>query len=89
MKKSEYPEVDKVVGREVTAKEIQDLYLELPNHWFLLEVLKMDQNGRAVLLKIAGHDPSKDALRDHLLELSADDKKYIFFFADPEKACEI
>ncbi len=79
-----------MIGRIVTADEVARLHEERANEWFLLEVLSTDENGRANRLRIDGHDKSKDSLRDHLLELEhGPGKRYIFFFSDPDRICEL
>ncbi|MBS1544676.1 MAG: hypothetical protein JST14_13650 [Bacteroidetes bacterium] len=82
--------MSRLIGRIVTADEVARLPGEIANEWFLLEVLSTDEKGRANKLRIAGHDKNKDLLRDHLLELEhGPDKRYIFFFSDPDRACEL
>jgi hypothetical protein len=49
----------------------------------------MDGKGRAKKLRIIAHNENKDVLREYLLDLDTNDRKYIFFFTDPEKACEL
>lgn len=82
--------VDKKLSDKVlTRKEVIALPGELPNLWFLLEVVEEDKNGRAELMKVVGFSEDKDELREYILESDPGDKKLIFFFSDPEKECEI
>ena len=89
MKEEDYQVMDSIVDRIVSSKEVQDLVPEFPNQWFLLEVLETEKSGKATLLKIIAHDPEKDVLREHLLDLEPSDRKHIFFFTDTENACEL
>lgn len=77
-------------GRLVSVLEVNELYREKENEWFLLDVVKTNRNGKAEQLKILKHSPEKDELRDYLLELSNEVKnRYIFFFSEPDRKCEI
>lgn len=74
----------------VTAKEVAEFYKMYPGFWFLLEVLKTGEDGRAELMHVVGSHQNKEVLREYLLEESTDTKgKYIFVFASPDGKCEI
>lgn len=77
-------------GRIVTADEVANIHKELPNEWFLLEVIEAGKNGKATKLKITSHHADKDILREQLLEADhAENKRYIFYFSDPNLPCEL
>ena len=81
--------MDRIIGKELSALEVQNLVSKFPNEWFLLEVLKVDDNGKAKSVKVAAHNSEKDVLREFLLEHDHGDKRFIFFFADTENTCEL
>ncbi len=77
-------------GRIVTAEEVANIHEELPNEWFLLEVIEANKHGKATKLKIVSHHTDKDILREHLLEADhQENKRYIFYFSDPNLPCEL
>jgi len=77
-------------GQVVTAEEVANLHREQPNEWYLLEVIETNKHGKATKLKIVSHHTDKDILREHLLEIEhAENKRYIFYFSDPNLPCEL
>lgn len=77
-------------GNIVTTEEVGNLHREHPNEWFLLEVIEIDEHGKAVKLKIVSHHSDKEILREHLLEAEhPENKRYIFYFSDPDLPCEL
>ena len=77
-------------GKVVTAREVANFYKQYPGFWFLLEVMKVDEKGKAEVLRVTRYDKSKDVLREYLLEESTDlNSKYIFVYADPDGKCEL
>jgi len=79
-----------VKGNIVTAQKVAEFYKQYPGFWFLLEVLKMDGEGKAILMRVVSYNSNKDVLREHLLEESADmNRKYIFVYASPDGKCDI
>lgn len=79
-----------IKGHEVTASEAANLYKHYPGFWFLLEVLKMNEEGKAELMRVVNLDKSKEVLREYLLEELTDaNSKYIFVYADPGGKCEV
>lgn len=77
-------------GIVMTVDEVQTLYLESPYEWFLLEVVDRNEKGRAKTIRIVNHHPDKEVLREYILEDDqAGNKKYIFFFSDPDLPCEL
>lgn len=79
-----------LIGRTVTAEEVQNLHLEKANEWFLLEVIEADEQGRARTLRVVKHSPDKDVLREYILEDDkGEGKKYIFYFSDLNHPCEL
>lgn len=77
-------------GKIVTAAEVADFYKLFPDFWFLLEVLKTDEDGKAELMRVTGYDRSKEVLREYFLEEHTDfDSKYIYVYAYPDGKCDL
>jgi len=74
----------------ISAKEVARLYNDLSRQWLLLEVLKMDKNGKAEKFKLIANNRDKEQLYQMMDDDNWDwDKKYIFVFADPNNLCKI
>ncbi len=74
----------------ISAKEVARLYNDFTGQWLLLEVIKVDKNGKAEKFKLIANHVDKNKL----YKLMDDDewnwdKKYLFVFADPNNLCEI
>ena len=79
-----------LAGRILSDEEVQNLYLEKAKEWFLLEVVETNEKGRAKTLRIVSHNPEKDVLREYILEdEQAENKRYIFYFSNPDLPCEL
>lgn len=77
-------------GTIVTASEVADFYKHHPGFWFLLEVLKKDDQGKAALMRVAGTGVDKDSLREQLMDMYDEtDGTYIFVYAATDGKCEI
>lgn len=76
--------------KEVTPNDVAGFYKHHPEFWFLLEVLKTGENGKAEWMRVKGYDKNKEVLRNMLLEgLTDTHSKYIFFYASLDGKCEI
>jgi hypothetical protein len=74
----------------ISAKEVARLYNDLIGQWLLLEVIKMDNKGKAEKFKLVANDIEKIRLYELMDSDEWDwDKKYLFVFADPNNLCEI
>ena len=74
----------------INSKEVARLYNDLTGQWLLLEVISVDENGKAKKFKLVANKVDKD----ELYKLMDSDKwnwnkKYLFVFADPNNLCEI
>ncbi len=79
-----------LTAKIVTASEVAGFYKQYPGFWFLLEVLRTSENGKAELMKLLKYDKQKEVLRDYLLEVETDmSRKFIFVYASPDGKCEI
>ncbi|NJN42019.1 MAG: hypothetical protein HC811_07175 [Flammeovirgaceae bacterium] len=77
-------------GRLLNPDQVNDLHKERKHEWFLLDIVERNENGKVNKVMIVKHSPSKDDLRDYILELSdSGEKQYIFFFSDPDNKCEL
>ena len=77
-------------GKVVTASEVADFYKHHPGYWFLLEVLKRDEQGKAALMRVVGSSVDKDSLRELLMDMHHEgDRNYIFVYAAADGSCEI
>lgn len=76
--------------RNVTADEVAEFYKSYPTYWFLLEVLKTDDFGKAISMRVMDYNKNKDVLRELLLEEPSEaNSKYIFVYADPDGKCKL
>jgi len=74
----------------ISAKEVARLYNDLTGQWLLLEVIKVDNKGKAEKFKLIAYDRDKDQLYKLMDSDEWDwNKKYLFVFADPNNLCEI
>lgn len=74
----------------ISANEVARLYNDLIGQWLLLEVLKIDKNGKAENFKLIANEINKEQLYELMDDEDWDwDKKYVFVFADPNNLCEI
>ena len=74
----------------ISAKEVARLYNDLTGQWLLLEVIKVDNKGKAEKFKLVAYDRDKDPLYKLMDSDEWDwNKKYLFVFADPNNLCEI
>ncbi len=74
----------------ISAKEVARLYNDLTGQWLLLEVIKVDNKGKAEKFKLIAYDLDKDQLYKLMDSDEWDwNKKYLFVFADPNNLCEI
>ena len=79
-----------IKDKEVTADEVALFYKRYPSFWFLLEVLKTSEVGKAEVMRVVGYDRDKEELREYLLDNLTDTKsKYIFVYADSDGKCEV
>jgi len=73
--------------KEIGLDDIPRLYRDLAGEWLLLEVLEEMENGSPKKLRLHGHDESKDALREMMLE--QDDwswkRRFLIVEANPDK----
>ena len=81
--------MDEWIGRDFSAAEVAQFYKKIPGHWFLMEVLRKDERGKATWVRVVGHDPSKEAMRDLLMDQDAQHEEYIFVWTDPDGNCLI
>lgn len=83
------PDFDK--EKIYTALEMAQLIGSRPKNWFLLEILKQNNNGKAEELRFLKYSGDKENLYQYLMEDESWDwdKKYIFVFSDPDKKCEL
>jgi hypothetical protein len=76
--------------REILLGDVPRLYRDLAGEWLLLEVVEESEDGAPRKLRLHGHDVSKDALRELILE--QDDwswkRRFVLVRADPDK-CEL
>ena len=78
--------------KEYEALEMARLISSKPNVWFLLEVLELNESGRASKMKLLKFAKDKDVLYDFLMDDLEDwdwKKKIIFVFSDPTKKCDL
>ncbi len=74
----------------ISAKEVACLYNDLTGQWLLLEVIKVDENGKAEKFKLVANHLNKDELYKLMDSDNWDwGKNYMFVFADPNTLCEI
>ena len=74
----------------INAKEVARLYNDLTGQWLLLELIKVDEKGKAEKFKLVANHLDKDELYKLMESENWDwDKKYLFVFADPDSLCEI
>jgi len=74
----------------ISAKEVARLYNDLTGQWLLLELIKVDEKGKAEKFKLVANHLDKDELYKLMESENWDwDKKYLFVFADPDSLCEI
>lgn len=79
-----------IISEIVTARQVAEFYKQYPGFWFLLEVLKTSNDGKAELMRVARYDQNKEVLREYLMEEQTDiNGKYIFVFAHPDGKCEL
>jgi hypothetical protein len=76
--------------KEILLGDIPRLYDDLAGQWLLFEVVEESENGSPSKLRLHGHDESKDALREQMLE--RDDwswkRRFLLVQADPDR-CEL
>ncbi|MCD6337156.1 MAG: hypothetical protein J7M01_02860 [Candidatus Marinimicrobia bacterium] len=74
----------------INAKEVARLYNDLTGQWLLLELIEVDEKGKAEKFKLVANHFDKDELYKLMDSDNWDwDKKYLFVFADPNNLCEI
>ncbi len=74
----------------ISAKEVARLYNDLTGQWLLLELIKVDEKGKAEKFRLVANHLDKDELYKLMESENWDwDKKYLFVFADPDSLCEI
>lgn len=78
--------------REVyEAPQMAVLIHQEPKRWFLLEILREDENGRALEMSLLHKADSKGGLLEYLMEEDEDwdwGRKYIMVYSDPGKPCD-
>ena len=74
----------------ISAKEVARLYNDLTGQWLLLELIKVNEKGKAEKFKLVANNLDKDELYKLMDNDKWDwNKKYLFVFADPNNLCEI
>jgi hypothetical protein len=75
--------------REILLGDVPRLYQDLAGQWLLLEVVE-EADGSPRKLRLHGHDESKDALRELMLEQNdwSWKRRFLLVQADPDK-CEL
>ncbi len=80
------------LNKEYSARQMAQLYREMPGVWLLLEVLEQNELGTPQRLKLLAYSPDKEDLYDYLMDQDDNwnwNKKYIFVYSDPEKECPL
>ena len=78
------------MGKVVTADEVKHFYQDHPSYWFLLEVQKIDEQGKAQQMRVVGYDKDKEVLREQLFdEMDRGHGKFIFVYARPDGICDM
>jgi len=76
--------------KEILLGDIPKLYEDLAGEWLLFEVLEQREDGSPEKLRLHGHDTSKDALREMMLE--RDDwswkRRFLLVRANPDQ-CDL
>ena len=78
-------------GTVLSDAEVAELYHKDPGVWVLLEILKKDEKGRAVLLRSVRFSQNKEELRNFVLNKDewGDEERLMYFFTGFDGTCEI